>query len=176
MTIRRGGFQRPRGPRRTSTWGLGPQDTGQTVTGSGTFIWNTGTVPNIGLTVVRTRGYINYFLTAVTAILDGFNFASGIYMMTEDAFAAGDASALDPIDNANSDMWLWHQFGTLKSITPTIADGVNANCCFLRHEIDSKAMRKNFDPQRVMVGVTQVVETGNASMAWFADTRQLLKQ
>lgn len=96
-------------------------------------------------------------------------------MMTEDAFLIGATAALDPIDDANSDMWIWHSFADLHQVTATTADGVNAGSNVFRQEIDSKAMRKEFDPERVMVGVTQVVEIGVATMIVKAQTRQLFK-
>ena len=174
MTTPRRGFQ-SRAPRRIVDWGLGPAVAVESFTVASTSIWTLGTTPSQNLTVVRTRGIAHVILTAAAAIGDGFNGAFGIYMMTEDAFAAGDASALDPVDDANSDMWLWHHYFSVKAVTGTISDGVNAASCSHRIEIDSKAMRKNFDPERVMVGVTQVVEQGTATMEIFAETRQLFK-
>ena len=97
-------------------------------------------------------------------------------MMTEDAFAIGVTAALDPLVDANSDMWLWHSFGAVTSPSGTFADGVNAFSIVQRIEIDSKAMRKNFDAERVMVGVTGAIEEGTATMVMKADTRQLLMQ
>ncbi len=96
-------------------------------------------------------------------------------MMTEDAFAVGATAALDPLTDANSDMWIWHSFFNVVAVSATIADGGNAVSGSVRQEIDSKAMRKGFDPERVMVGVTEVVEAGAASLQVVADTRQLLK-
>jgi len=114
-------------------------------------------------------------LRATSAPADGFDFAHGIYMMTEDAFAIGVTAALDPQSDANSDMWLWHSFGSIRSITATIADGVNAFSCVSHITIDSKAMRKDFDPERVMVGVTGVAEIGTATATLSAQVRQLFK-
>ncbi len=116
---------------------------------------------------------VRYYLTAAASVGDGFRGASGIYLMTEDAFTVGVTAFLDPLLDANSDMWLWHSFFDVRAITATITDGVNAVGAVVTQEIDSKAMRKGFDPERVMVGVTGVIETGVASMQVFADTRQL---
>ena len=174
--IRRSGFQ-SRGPRRIVNWGAGPQATPETLSASATQIWTDAAAPNAGnFTIVRIRGYINYYLRTTSQVAGGFEIASGIYMMTEDAFAVGDTAALDPIDDANSDMWIWHSFADVHSITATIADGVNAQCCVMRQEIDSKAMRKDFDTQRILVGVTQAVEVGTSVMDVWANTRILLKQ
>ncbi len=176
MAFQRGGFRsQSRGPRRVVDWGLGPAAEPEIFTATGTQLWSLGTTPSQKLTVVRTRGWINYYLTATAAILDGFAGASGIYLMTEDAFLVGDAAAVDPLTDANSDVWLWHSFFDIRSITATIGDGVNSTAIVVRQEIDSKAMRKNFDPEMVMVGVTEVVEQGTATLTVRAEVRQLLK-
>ena len=174
MTTRRSGFQH-RGPRRTTDWGLGPQTAATSMAASGTFLWGSGTSLAQNFTVVRTRGWLHVVLTTVSGPGAGFEGASGIYMMTEDAFTVGVTAALDPISDANSDMWLWHSFFDVRAITGTISDGVNAGSCHVRQEIDSKAMRKGFDPERVMVGVTEVIEIGTCVAEVFADTRQLFK-
>ena len=140
------------------------------------MIWSAGIAPvNQALTLLRTRGVINYYLSTASAAHDGFSIASGIYMMTAEAFAVGATAVLDPIDDSNSDMWLWHSFADVNALTGTIADGVNAVGCVVRQVIDSKAMRKDFDSQRVLVGVTQVIERGTALMEMQADTRMLFK-
>ena len=177
MTIRRGGSRFPsRGARRTTDWGLGPESIDGASTASSTNLWSGGTTPSANLTLVRTRGWIHYFITSATATGDGFFGASGIYMMTENAFSIGATAALDPLTDANSDMWIWHSFFDVRAVTGTFSDGVNAGVCHVRQEIDSKAMRKDFDPERVMVGVTQVVEAGASGIEFHAQTRQLFKQ
>ncbi len=174
MTFRRSGFQgRPQRSSRIKDWGLGPQTIADGFTGSGTNLWTTGTVPGQNLTVIRTRGWIAYYLTVASAGLDGFRGASGICMVNEDAFNTGAGAVPDPLLDANSDLWLWHSFFDVRAITATIADGANAVGVVVRQEIDSKAMRKGFDPEMAMIGVTEVVETGTATLTVFADTRQL---
>ena len=172
--IRRSGFQ-ARGPRRTMDWGLGPAETQGVLTATSSVLWSLGTTPSQNLTLVRTRGLISYYQTSQAGLGDGFRGASGIYMMTEAAFTIGVTAALGPLTDANSDVWLWHSFFDLHAVTATEADGSNAVGVVLRQEIDSKAMRKDFDPTMVMVGVTEVVEHGVATAEFFADTRQLFK-
>ncbi len=173
MTIRRRGFQ-PRSNRRTTDWGLGPASGNQSISASGKTLWNVGTSPAINFTVVRTRGQLIVALLTTDAAGGAIHGASGIYMMTEDAFAVGVTAALDPLTDANSDMWLWHSFWDVMAVTATIADGVNAVGAVQRLEIDSKAMRKDFDPERVMVGVTGVTLVNVTTVRHRADTRQLL--
>ena len=96
-------------------------------------------------------------------------------MATSASIAIGVTAMLDPLLEANSDMWLWHSFFDIHSVTATIADGSNAFGNVSRIVIDSKAMRKDFDPERTMVGMTSVNEAGASSMLLLADTRQLFK-
>ncbi len=176
MTFQRSGSRFPRASaRRLTDWGFGPSSDSQVITGSGKTLWSVGTAPSQPLTLIRTRGLVTVYQTGATAIQDGFEGAHGIYMMTEDAFAVGVTAALDPFNDAGSDMWLWHSFFDVRAITATIADGVNANALHSRIEIDSKAMRKGFDAERVMVGVTGSSIGGTASMELHANTRQLFK-
>ncbi len=171
---RRGGFQ-ARGPRRIVDWGLGPQATEEAISATGKTLWTVGTTPSQNLTVIRTRGLVSIYLLTATGVGDGFAGAHGIYMMTEDAFNVGVTAALDPLTDANSDMWLWHSFFDIDSGSTTFSDGVNAVRSTSRITIDSKAMRKNFGPERVMVGVTGVNERGAATAELHADCRQLFK-
>ena len=173
MTTRRSGFQPRSRSSRIKDWGIGPQSVGGTLAADGKQLWSGGTTPGQNLTVIRTRGWVSYYLTTASVVGAGFRGASGIYMMTEDAFAIGVTAALDPILDANSDMWLWHSFFDVRAITATIADGVNAQACVMRQEIDSKVMRKGFDPERVMVGVTGALESASAVIEIQAETRQL---
>ena len=168
---RRGAF--PARSQRIRDWGVGPQEAGAVISADGKLLWSAGTAPIQNLMVIRTRGWISYYLLTTDAAGGGFRGASGIYLMTEDAFAVGATAVLDPLIDSNSDMWLWHSFFDVRSITATIADGVNAGAVLVRQEIDSKAMRKGFDPERVMVGVTGVIEGGTSTVRVQADTRQL---
>ena len=170
MTIRRSGF-RPQS-RRITDWGLGPGSTSVGFSGTGKKLWTLGTTPAANLTLIRTRGQFHVTLLTASQAGGGFTGAVGIYMMTEDAFLIGVTAALDPSVDSNSDMWLWHSFWSLKTTTATIGDGVNAVGVTQRILIDSKAMRKDFDPERVMVGVVGVDEEAGTSTAEFvAETR-----
>ena len=173
MTTPRRGFQ-PRS-RRTVDWGIGPSTIGASTSVFGNLLWATGTSPTQNLTVVRTRGLVTVTLTAAASAGDGFKGAHGIFMMTDASFAIGVTAAMSPLTESNSDMWLWHSFFDVWSVTATLSDGVNAVGAVHRIVIDSKAMRKDFDPTRVMVGVTEFVESGTATAEVTAETRQLFK-
>ena len=176
MAFRRNVSQRPsRSSRRPTDWGVGPAVANQAIASSGKLLWTTGIVVTASKrTLVRTRGLVTSMLLTAGTPSAGYFGAHGIYMMTEDAFAVGVTAALDPLVDSSSDMWIWHSFFHVAGITATIADGVNAVGAFSRIIIDSKAMRKDFDADRVMVGVTGVTEIGAATMNVNGDTRQLL--
>ena len=176
MTFRRGGSRVLTRPRRGTDWGIGPSiSSAITISATGKVLWTTGTTPAQNLTVVRTRGLIHFSLITQSLAGGGFDGAVGLYLMTEDAFNVGVTAALDPLSDANSDMWLWHNYFSVKAVTPIEADGVNAFGVHQRIEIDSKAMRKDFDPERVMAGVISARETGTSTMDVWAETRQLFK-
>ena len=175
MSIRRGrSRQGIVGSRRLSDWGVGPSEDGTSISATGKLLWSAATTPSQPLTLIRTRGYVSYMLTGATANADGFVGASGIYLMTEDAFAVGVTAALNPLTDSNSDMWLWHHFWSIHDVLVATGEGGDFSD-YYRFEIDSKAMRKGFDPERVMVGVTGVTEQGTATMEVNARTRQLFK-
>ena len=115
------------------------------------------------------------YLTVAAAAGDGFFGASGICVVSEDAFNVGVTAVPKPLDDDDSDLWLWHNFFDIAALSVTLTDGVNAMGANLRLEIDSKAMRKGFDSKSVIVGVTQVVERGTATVEHHARTRILFK-
>jgi len=128
--------------RRRPSWSQGPSGTGSQ-TASGQLLFATGAQTGQDeLTVIRTRGIFVVQVTAVAAIIDGYTGAAGICVVTENAFNAGIASIPTPVVDVAWDGWLWHQFFSIKAITATIGDGVNATALHQSFVIDSKAMRK----------------------------------
>ena len=104
----------------------------------------------------------------------GFFGALGIGVVTSDAFAVGVTAVPNPVDDADWDGWMWHQFVSVHTITATIADGVNAQGVYARVPIDTKAMRKIPLNETVFLSL-QVAEAISATMEVFADSRMLLK-
>ena len=161
-----------RSPRRTTEWSIGPVDTGSPITGSGDFIWDTGSIITQSATVVRIRGLFSIYLKTADAVNSGFVGAVGIGIASTDAFTAG--ALPDPSGDATWP-WIWHSFFDIRAITATLADGVNAGGVFTRMLIDSKAMRKQ-NPDETLFGSIQVLsESGNATAHFFARTRVLDK-
>jgi len=165
-----------RGKRRTTAWGLGPNAVALSIASNAAQIWTNGItlVAEEEVTLVRTRGEVQIFLTSVTAIGDGFHGAVGIGVVTEQAFAAGVGSVPSPFDNAEWDGWLWHSFFNVHQRTSTEGDGVNDTCGHIRIPIDSKAMRK-WTSEQVIIGVVDQFEDGIAVMEVFVDCRMLVK-
>ena len=178
MAGRPRGYTRPRfgSSGRSSEWGFGPQVDNQTLSANGKLLWNVGVVPADNNTIIRTRGEVMVTMLTGASASAGFEGAHGIYMMTSKAFAIGVTAALDPLEDATSEMWLWHSFWNVHLVTATISDGVNARSAVHRAVIDSKAMRKDFDAERVLVGVTGVIEVGTATAVISGNSRVLVLQ
>ncbi len=125
-------------------------------------------------TIVRLRGFAHFIVTAATNAGDGYIGAAGIALVNTDAFNAGVASIPGPQSDANWDSWMWHTFFDVRSITATIADGVNAAAVSQRVEVDSKSMRK-WDAAETLVLIVEGTENGTAVLQYAIDTRMLLK-
>ncbi len=160
-------------PRRSKIWNDGPLTTVLTITGSATASWTLGQTALGGVTIARIHGVIDLILTATAASSNGFIGAVGLGIVTTDAFLAGGASLPDPLGDQAWGGWLYHQHFDVRSITATLADGVNASSCHQRIEIDTKAMRK-MKPNETLMGRIETTETGTATMLAFANTRMLV--
>ena len=174
---------RPRGflPRRTTSkrqtaWGFGPDEVDGSIGASGSQLWTNGIilVAEINATIVRIRGKMRIQLLTATAAGDGFFGALGLCLVSTDAFVAGVASIPGPLNDLPWGGWIWHSFFDVRTITGTIADGVNAATASTLIDIDSKAMRK-WGVNETLVGVIEHVESGTATAELQGDTRVLVK-
>ena len=175
MALRRRFPLRSQGPKRLNAWGVGPSTANQQHSTPGSVIWDTGVILNTEdrATIVRTRGILRIYLVAASAIVSGFSGAVGIGIISSDAFAA--SAVPDPVADSDWPGWLWHTFFDVRSVTATLADGVNSVAAVFTKEIDSKAMRK-FGSAETLVGVTETdSEIATADIRVFADTRILVK-
>ena len=165
-----------RGPRRKTSWIIGPNQAKTSKSASGSSIWSTGVATGQdGNTIVRIRGQIAGVLSLVTTVGDAFdNSAFGIGLVTEEAFAAGAASMPSPLVDDDWDGWMWHQYlGPLIGLSTTEL-GVTPSESF-RFNIDSKSMRK-FDEGWTVFGAIELgTETGAATLTWGGRTRMLIK-
>ena len=167
--------------RRKTVWGLGPEAALTPLTGSAVNGWSLFSFPIVqGATLIRTRGEIMLWLTAATALNDGFRGAVGIAVTTVSAATIGATAIPSPITDDDWDGWLWHHYFSLRAPGPIVQAAValqtdNSLTSSVRYEIDSKAMRKIPDSEFAIVGVLEVALTGTAVMAYEAQTRLLAK-
>ncbi len=126
---RRSGFH-PRGQTRSSgvarTWALGPGgSTQQSITGSGVTIIGSGATPTVSeLTILRTRGLLQFYLFSAANPGEGFTGAFGIMVVSDQAFAAGVVSMPSPVNELESNLWFYHQFLSIHAPDGGIGDGV----------------------------------------------------
>ena len=177
MAFQRGFQSRPRqSQKRLTSWGVGPKTANTQFSAASSIDWDSGSVlgTESRATIVRTRGIFRIYLVAASALVSGFSGAAGIGIISTDAFTAG-AAFPDPVGDVDWPGWLWHTFFDVRSITATLADGVNSSVAMYEEKIDSKAMRK-IGLDEVVIGVTETdAEIGTADIRVFADTRLLFK-
>jgi len=172
---RQRGFPHRSGTKRQTSWGIGPNAATTVLTGPVSTLWTNGVqlVGESRATVVRVRGVLLISLLGVAAADgDGFLGASGIGIVSLDAFTAG--AVPDPASDLEWPGWMWHSFFNV--MDRDISDpAASAGTAFQRFDIDTKAMRKMGESE-VLIGVTQLlVENGAATLDFSADTRVLIK-
>ncbi len=166
--------------RRAVSWSLGPTSEGVGFTGAAKSFWTTGinlTIPKA--TLVRIRGDMLINGTLFTSANDGFRGASGLGIVSADAFNNGVASVPGPGTDPDWPGWIWHSYWHVRGIAAQSAGAdvsINSFCGVQRIVIDSKAMRK-WGNNEVLMGVSEpITETGVASIIIDADTRLLIKE
>ena len=175
MARRRGFSSIPTRSARSTAWAVGPAEADGALSATGAEGWSSGVVTTLSkVTIVRIRGFVHSFLNSGDAIGSGFFGAWGIGLATSAAFSAGIASLPTPLTEEDWDGWIWHSYFDCRTVTATIADGVNGSAVSYLKEIDSKAMRK-FDNDMTLFGATEVVESANAGLETQAQCRMLVK-
>ena len=176
MARQRSGFNRGSGANRRRTgWEVGPGGTGPTtVTANAVDVLGSGSEAlQDGLTLVRTRGFIEMLLTAAgSASVTGFSGAIGIGIVTAPAFAIGITAMPAPLDEVDWEGWLWHQFFFLHVGDPTAGDRDTNR---LNFEVDSKAMRKIGTDEVIFAALQSVEQVAGETMKVFFDSRLLFK-
>ncbi len=136
----------------------------------GSTLYGIGFTPVVsGLTLIRLRGelIVSSLLNAAT---DAMQMATGVMLVSEEAFAAGVASIPSPITDIDDD-WLWHQWHSVQSGTL----GAPGQGTEYRFPIDNKAMRR-FPGGKVLVAVTEVIlEDGTVVVDTILNMRGLIK-
>ena len=167
---------------RKTSWEDGPGGpTSQTTSASGQVVLGAGAIAlQPGLTTVRIRGEFLAYLTAATALNDGYTGAFGIGLASENAFSdVGITALMHPFDDSNWDGWMYHKFFSVKAAGPIVQAAVslstdNPLVSSIRIEVDSKAMRK-VPVDTVIFAAIDVDEVGTAVMQSQFDSRQLVK-
>ena len=168
--------RRPVTRRRLKSWEVGPgrSITQTQITGSTALLATSGSaLLQDGLTLLRLRGELTLQIATVSAIGSGYSGAVGIGIVTLDAFTAGVASVPQPVADEEWDGWIWWHPFSVKSITATIGDGVNAAAVQQRIPMDTKAMRK-LRENDVIFFMIETTEVGVALLDWHVDSRILL--
>jgi len=178
------GFRSGRVPqRRSASWEVGPGQVGAqsnfTVSGS-ILVAQQANVVADGLTLVRLRGRLQIFLSAATAVQNGFAGAFGIAVATTAAVTAGAASVPTPITEQDWEGWLFWTPIILRApeaIAGNVSSdlsGISAVTAVTDMIVDSKAMRKLSDDMSIF-GVMELTELGTATALWNFDSRVLVK-
>ena len=116
------------------------------------------TVSGPSQTVRRVRG--NVFISSDQVLASEFVVgAFGLMVASEDAFTAGAASIPGPFTDAGSDLWLVHRyfahsFQFISGVGAGLGDSFGVQL-----DIDSKAMRKVTEEERLVV----MIENGSAN-------------
>jgi len=163
--------------KRKVSWNVGPGGTTLTqVVASGSVI--VGAIVNTivdGITCVRLRGQLTFYLSAATAADDGFSGAFGIAKVRAAAAAVGITAVPTPITDV-ADEWLYHRFFHIHAPAAFAATGYASDsvAASMQIDVDSKAMRKMTQGDS-LVAVVEVVERGTAQLAIWFDSRTLVK-
>jgi len=160
--------------RRNLQWTEGPGgNTVTTITTSSTTILGAGLLAIADVfTIRRLHGFLTLQLNVVGAVGDGFHYAIGYGVVTQDAFAVGVSAMPNPLDDIDWG-WMWHRLGAVHAITATIADGVNAAGVQERIQVDGEAMRVLGSNDVVFCSI-QTQEAGTSELDVFMDSRLLL--
>jgi len=164
-----------RGSRRQTGWEEGPGGdlAPELFTASSSVILGSGVAAlSDGLTVVRLRGELQAYMTAVVAANDGYSCAVGACIVSNDAFAIGVTAVPTPIEDMDWNGWLYHRFFHVHSVSTAVT--ATDSSLVLRFEVDSKAMRK-IAVNETLCMVMEVLERGTASLSVWFDSRILLK-
>jgi len=161
--------------RRKSSWEEGPLGTTSGISIATQVLFPT--VQQLTLddvTIIRFRGSLNVYLSAAGgATGEGFTWAFGVCVVTENAFGVGITAVPHPIADVGWDGWFVHEMGLLTEPTATLDQA--SPMVSERRVLDSKAMRKTHLTDGI-VAVFETTELGDgASMQAHLTSRMLVK-
>ena len=121
----------------------------------------TAVVNLAGLTIVRTRGELLVYLTgAGGAKTEGFRYAFGMCVVSENAAGVGVTAVPGPITDIGWDGWFVYESGTVAQMFTGLGEASPSQSS--RISIDSKAMRK-VKQSDVILGVIEFDEQGDGA-------------
>ncbi len=162
--------------RRKTQWADGPGGDDLPTLDSQAFTTTSQAILGVGisalepLTVVRLHGFLEVILSAAAAAGDGFNWAFGIGIVSEDAFDVGIAAVPKPFDDRDWTGWIVHRMGAIHVAEAGVAGVTNTKII----EFDSRAMRK-IAINETLTAIIQVGETGTSTLTVRVATRLLFK-
>jgi len=147
-----------RGPKRHGDWvGSVPQTVLATVAGSASLLDQSFTPVGAGETVIRTRGLFGFKSDQIGANEDIMG-AVGIGIVSAQAVSVGITAVPHPDTDSGWNGWLWHSYFASSLAFGTAVGFIGDNLRLIT--IDSKAMRKVGDEERVVVVIQNSSTTG----------------
>ena len=151
-------FVRGRGSRKSTDWSASVPQTGLVALAGSTALLSQTFIPVAGgETVVRSRGLITFGSDQAAATESQLG-AYGIAVVTAQAVSVGITAVLHPATDASWDGWLYHTYLSAH-IQVVSASGIMPD---MQHQIvvDSKAMRKVSEDDRLVFVIENTVSTG----------------
>ena len=161
MAIRRGRSFRAAGPRRLTSWSASTPASVYTVFAASSSILLDVFTPTVERqTVVRIRGIFCYRSDQISAT-ETVLLSLGIGIVEEPAAAIGITAIPTPGAEADSELWMYHQYMSSRFVFITGVGYIHNDVTTV--QVDSKAMRKMDGTQRLVV-VVQNQGTSGASV------------
>ena len=164
--------------RRSTGWQFGPGSSVKlSFTSGGIFlIPDPVLVVEDGITLVRTRGMVDIFLTNIDFTGGGFHGAVGLAIVDTQAAGVGVSALPGPLSRPDWDGWFWHHYFDVHVGDLLGGGGTNQAPGNVKIEIDSKAMRK-LTINDAIVGIMESAEAivGGAFADLYLDCRMLVK-
>ena len=147
--------------RRKTQWTSSPAETAFIALAAATSIFDlafttTGDRPE---TMARLRGLLTVMTDQFTATESPFG-AVGMCVVSDEAAAVGITAMPKPYTDAESDLWLFHQYWSAPVSAPT---AVGMNNVAVQYLLDSKAMRK-VNEDETLVGIIQNGSAANGAL------------
>jgi len=159
-----------RAPRRLTEWAATVGGTAFTALAGATAAIDSSFTTTIVETIVRCRGLFTVQTNQIAAAEQPFG-AIGLAIVSDEAFAVGATAVPLPYTDADSDLWLLHQYWAAPM---SFADATGFAKLDQQYELDSKAMRR-ISADETMVLVVEVASVAAIGINYRWDMRILSK-